>query len=225
MKLNRAFALSLSAALLIGFSAVAASAAGTIFPATKGSTWKYTLSNGAASKCAITSSANNRITEKFSGPTSLEVRLKRTPGGWATADVGRIQNQAIHGQHIKIKIVRASGVVIPRTALWKPGYKWHYTNVDRATIHSGPINVLQRTVVKADCVITGFKDITVPAGKFHCLCVRTTLHTVGTTKIMGRTQTQKFKSQQTQYYAKGVGLVESKMGNIVSKLSRYHIAG
>ncbi|MGC8560203.1 MAG: hypothetical protein ACP5O1_05925 [Phycisphaerae bacterium] len=200
-------------------------AADTVFPSTKGSTWKYDYSNGTVTTSTIIASSAHHITEKTTGPASMVTRLKLTTKGWVSADVGSVRIEKINGQRIKIKIIKTSGVVIPRTSLWKKGYKWSYSMQDESNDSNGPYTIVVNTSINSASKITGFKTITVPAGTFHCLRVRVRRDVTTAVHVMNQVHIQHFHQNSTEYYAKGVGLVEIKLGAITGKLKSYHIAG
>lgn len=226
--MHRYLKLLLSAILLsCWIIAGTARAANTVFPSTKGSTWKYDYSNGMVSTASIVASNAHHVTEKTvnSDSVSIVTRLQLTDKGWVSADVGSVRIEKVHGQRIKIKTVKTSGVVIPRTSLWKPGYKWSYSMQDVSNDSSGPFTMVVHTSIEARSKITGFKTITVPAGTFHCLRVRVIRHITTAVHIMNQVHIQHFHQNSTEYYAKGVGLVEIKLGTLTGKLKSYHIAG
>ena len=224
--MRRHLKLILSVALLSSWLGVGAvRAADTIFPSTKGSTWTYKYSNGKVLKTAITASGAHHFTEKISGQISMVVRFKLSPKGWIFADVGKVQTQHINGQRIKVKILRASGVVIPRTHLWKKGYRWSFSMNEQSKVGNGADVAVIDTNIRCECKIMGFRTIKVPAGKFHCLRVRTTQTSANQFHIMNQIHTQDLQKHSTEYYARGVGLVEVKTGTIIRKLTRYHISG
>ncbi len=223
--LKMAQRLALFGFLLFGSRGGIAHAAGTIFPATKGSTWHYQYSQGGpAFTQTIMAATPTHFTEKETGSVTAVMHFKRSPQGWVSADLGKVQIRKMQGRKIKIKIVRTSGVVIPKTSLWTPGYKWKYAMTDKSTASSGPFVVLVHTTIASHLKITGYKRITVPAGKFKCCRVKVTEDITSVVGLAGQVQTRHMRINMTEYYAKGVGLIERKSNHMVARLTSYKIA-
>ncbi len=223
--LNMARRVVLLSFLLFGCVGGVAQGAGTIFPTTKGSSWSYQYSHGGpAFTQTITASTPTHFTEKQTGSVAAVMHFKRSPQGWVSADLGNVQIRKMQGRKIKIKIVRTSGVVIPKTSLWKPGYQWKYAMTDKSTASSGPFVVLVHTTVASHLTITGFRHVTVPAGKFKCCRVKVTEDITSVVAVAGQVQTRHMRIKMTEYYARGVGLVERSSNHMVAQLTHYKIA-
>ncbi len=212
--------------LIISFysaSVALASGATTVFPSTQGSTWHYRYSTGGSYSVTVTSASPNRFTEKQHGSVHAILRFKRSAKGWVSGDIGHAQTMNANGHKIVVKILHASGVVVPRTALWKPGFAWSFTTTDLTKMADRQYVVTANTQLVSNSKITGMKTVKVPAGSFHCYRVRTIEHVITKVKVGKASRIQHAKIKITEYYAKGVGLVERKAYHTTTELTHYQI--
>ncbi len=222
---SRGVAIAFGVASVILFcTGAVAHGADTIFPSTKGSTWKYEYPSGKGFRYTITASSPTRFTQVQTGDVSMVMHFKLSPQGWVSADVGKVHIRMVHEHKIKIKVVDTSGVVIPKSSLWKPGYNWHFGMTDKSTATNGPFTVVGLTTVDSHLKIIGYKNITVPAGTFHCCRVKALEHITSVIKVAGQVQTRQMVMHIMEYYAMGVGLVERTVNHVTAKLISYKIA-
>ena len=201
----------------------ASGAAMTVFPSTQGSSWHYRYSTGGSYSVTVTSASPNHFTEKQHGSVHAKLRFQRSAKGWVSGDVGHTQTMNTNGHKIVVKILHASGVVVPRTALWKPGFTWSFTNTDLTKMADHQYMVTANTQLVSNSTITGMKTVKVPAGSFHCYRVRTIEHVITKVKVGKVSRMQRAKIKITEYYAKGVGLVERKAYHTTTELTHYQI--
>jgi hypothetical protein len=199
-------------------------AANSIFPSTKGSTWKYVSSDGRDSTVSIIMSSARHVTVKSTGAMTLVRHFVRNAYGWNSREICRVQMHSVRGGRPKIDIVQASGVVIPRTVLWKPRFTWSYSMQASASASSGPYSASVKARVHCRCRITGVKKIQVPAGVFRCFRVEVISETTTHKRVLNHTHIRHIKAHCVEYFAKGVGLVEVIKNHVTRKLARYHIA-
>ncbi|MDZ7814737.1 MAG: hypothetical protein U5N86_01640 [Planctomycetota bacterium] len=80
-----------------------------------------------------------------------------------------------------------------------------------AWVSQGEVSVAGRmTDYESESVVVGYNVITVPAGKFECVCIETTFELVNSMKIT-----------ETIWYAEDVGMVKSKTQFGVFELESY----
>ena len=211
------------AVMFSGISTAYASAAGTVFPSSKGSTWHYRYSTGGSYSVTIVSSTPTGFTEKQHGRVHAKMRFKKTAAGWVSGDVGHSNKFQMQGRKITVTIVHTSGVVVPKTSLWKPGYKWSFSSTDLSRVAMHQVVIMARTRVASASKITGVRKIKVPAGKFICYRVRTIENIRTSVKVGKASRVQHAKIKIIDYYAKGVGLVERKAYHTTTELTHYHI--
>ena len=214
----------LAASLSGWLASSSASAVVTIYPHTKGSTWKYALPRGGFTVTVVASSAHH-ITLKTSGSLAGVETMKLTSKGWTPAGVGKLRTSSVNGKPFEVKILHVSGVYMPRTKFWKPGYTWHDSMTRMITPKGKGPGDATFLSVRTDFKITGFRTIKVPAGVFHCFSVHLTFHSterIGASKH-GSPSTR--TDHLVEYCAKGAGMVEERVGKMVlQKLVSYHIA-
>ena len=199
-------------------------AANSIFPSARGSTWKYVSSDGRHSTILIITSRAHHVTEKSTGATTLVRHFVRNAYGWQSGEICRVQMHSVRGGRPKIKMVQASGIVIPRTHLWKPGFSWSYSMQASASASSGSSSASVRARVHCRCRITGIKKVHVPAGVFRCFRVDMTSEKTIHERVLNHRHIRHIKTRCVEYVAKGVGLVEMIKNHVTQKLTDYHIA-
>jgi|GEM_PF-4150015 hypothetical protein len=199
--------------------------AGSIMPTTKGCTWHYQFTGGAnAFAQTITASNPTHFTQKETGTVSTVVRYKLGTKGWELDELGKMLVRNMGGRKVGVKVIRASGVVIPNASLWKPGYKWVFATTYQSSEATGPFKAIIKTTIDSRLKITGLRRITVPAGTFKCYRVRVQESVTSAVSVAGQVQTHRMVLHLTEYYAKGVGLIERKANHMTARLVSYKIA-
>ncbi|MGC8559065.1 MAG: hypothetical protein ACP5O1_00115 [Phycisphaerae bacterium] len=209
--------------ILAGTQAVFASNAGKVFPRSKGSTWHYRYSTGGSYTLTVISSSQKHITEKQTGTVHATIRYKRTTDGWVSGDGGHPHSIEVQPQKVTVSITHSSGVLIPKSSLWKPGYKWLSSTTNTRHVSMHRVMILVKSTITRISKITGMKQISVPAGKFNCYRVRTIEHITTRVTVGNISRVKHAKTKVIDYYARGVGLVERDADHNRIDLIRYHI--
>ncbi len=209
--------------IIAGAPAAFASNAVKIFPTSKGSTWHYRYSTGGSYTLTVISSSRRQFTEKQTGTVHSTIRYRRTADGWVSGDGEHLHSNQMQPQKVTVSVTHNSGVLIPKSSLWKPGYQWlsSTTNQRHESMHQ--VTILVKSTITRISKITGMKQISVPAGKFNCYRVRTIKHITTRVTVGNISRVKHAKAKVIDYYAKGVGLVERDADHSKIKLIRYHI--
>lgn len=212
-----------TAIIIAGASAACASNAGEVFPRSKGSIWHYRYSTGGSYTLTVISSSHQHFTEKQTGTVHATIQYRRTADGWVSGDGEHHHSFQVQPQKVTASITHSSGVFIPKSSLWKPGYKWLSSTIDTRHVTMHRVMILVKSIITRVSKITGMKQISVPAGKFDCYRVRTIEHITTRVTVGNVSRVKHAKAKVIDYYAKGVGLVERDTDHTRIELVRYHI--
>ena len=209
--------------IIAGAPAAFALNAVKVFPRSKGSTWHYRYSTGGSYTLTVISSSHQHFTEKQTGTVHATIQYRRTADGWVSGDGGHHHSLQVQPQKVTVSITHSSGVLIPKSSLWKPGYKWLSSTKDTRHVTMHRVMILVKSTITRVSKITGMKQVIVPAGKFNCYRVRTIEHITTRVTVGNISRVKHAKTKIIDYYAKGVGLVERDADHNRIELIRYHI--
>ncbi len=222
MKLNLRMLLLLGGLWAVMGMPHPAQAAKTIFPSTVGSQWNYRVSNGQRYSDTITSGSARRFTVRYRGAVAYSMHWIKSATGWRTPDFHAIGAVGPVGESFKTHVTGSGGVVIPQTGSWKRGHHWNFWYTMRSTGSTGPMTFTQTGKITVHNKIAGMKMVQVPAGSFRCFVVHSVVTFTGATAVAGQSIPLHVTTDETQYYALGVGLIkrtDSKTTTVLTKFT------
>ena len=196
-------------------------AAQSIFPSALGSQWHYRVSNGQHYSDKITSRSAQGFTVLYQGAVAYRMRWIKSSAGWSTPDFHATGSVSPESESMKTHVTGSGGVVIPHTRFWKRGKRWSFWYTTRTTGSTGPMTFTQTGKITVRNKIVGTRTLRVPAGSFKCFVVRSVVIFAGTQAVAGETIPLQVTTEETQYYALGVGLIKRTDGKTTTVLARF----
>jgi hypothetical protein len=190
--------------------------ANAYFPVASGNSWSYSSSGGELGAYTYTSTVTDvsstdfTINSQASTGVNANVKWKCQNGNLAELNDG---SNSLSLSTSKVTMttnsITADGYNVP--AAFETGATWTETVTADVTVVSGTKSTNSQIVIVTKCTAAGADTVTVPAGKFNAVKVtcNQTVTVFGLIKGTAVPASPPIAVSVTNWYAKGVGLVQS----------------
>ncbi len=184
------------------------------FPDAPGTSWTYRIGGAARQRFRVKILAANArgFIEQRTGSTPLTLHWTCTPNGWTLPSADVVGALPTMQRGFTMHASAVVGTILPAAALWHPGTAWTYAFPFRSTTTAA--NVTQTLVgrVTVSNEFTRTAHVTVPAGSYEALEVRSRIVVSGTESLMGHTIPVNVAQTTIADYVRGVGMIRTTSG-------------